>query len=917
MVGNKLVSDFVVFDKYAHYLPSMDRRENWSEITDRYIQFMQERFPAYKDFLNGAAREAILSKRVLPSMRLMQTAGPAAAKNPARGYNCWYRALTSWDRLAEGLWVLLSGCGVGYSVQKRHVSEMESIYPPQSSQRYLVGDSIEGWADLFKALFRSYTSEAPLPVPDYRDIRRKGARITGCNGLAPGYKPLQEAFDAVKAKLDGWYGPPSPFLVHEIMCLMSEAVLSGGVRRSAMIAFFSRDDKEMLTCKTGNWWETKPHLQRANNSVVVPRDIEKDEFDSIWGYIKGSGTGDPGIFWVVNPNVLGNPCQPGSATVLTPKGIRTFDDIDKGSVIWSGSGWTTVVDKWQTGVKPVYRYNTTAGTFLGTENHRIVQGGEKVEVGSADSIDVSLGPLASTEIYRMDVMDGLVFGDGYYHHRHPILCIGGGDQDYYQSEVAGLIGDDYGAPGRARVSTTLAPGELPKTYERVVPDRFFRGDADTVCGFLRGLYSANGSICGGRVTLKATSKRVIEQVQQMLSAVGIQSYYTTNKAHDVEFGNGVYTCKESYDLNITADRQVFAEKIGFIQRHKTEKLLGLDVCGRRKRSFEIVSREYVGDEPVYDITVDCPEHTYWTGGLLVSNCGEISLYDGQFCNLTTINMERYSPGDEETAATLGTLQAALTDFYYLAPDVRRICEEQRIIGVSMSGVRPVTGLCNAQRVVAVNGWVSKDIGIEPAWRTTTIKPEGTASKVFGSGAAGCHPWYGRHMWQRMRLNKGTPICRYLYGKIPDLIDMDYTEREAVISLPLRAPDEATTRADLTTEDFLEHILRLNRRWIAPGHNRGVHHHNVSATVSVRDDEWDMVGEWVWANRGDYHGISVLPYFGGGHKHAPWEEITPKEWSEAEEYLVSASVDLSEVSESRDYTNRAGEISCAGGECAEL
>ena len=392
--------------------------------------------------------------------------------------------------------------------------------------------------------------------------------------------------------------------------------------------------------------------------------------------------GDPGVQfddkineWNSCPKygkiVSSNPCQPGWARVLTPDGIRTFGTIDVGSTIWSGKRWTKVTKKVATGCKPVFGFMTRAGTFYGTKDHRIVQNGSKVRADVAETIDITSCGMANldTNEYKVsaqDVMDGLVFGDGMVHKASvslpPVLCVGENDHDYFDSEVAHLF--EKSREGLSRfawlVTTTISREECPRTYERTVPDRFLFGKPMTVRGFLRGLYSANGSVVSSRVTLKASSRQVVEAVQMMLSVLGIKSYYTINKEHDVEFSNGIYTCKESYDVNISTDRSAFRDLIGFIQKDKQKRLD--EACkrplnGKAKTSYEIVEVASFGRMNVFDITVDDPEHTYWTDGLLVSNCGEFLPPGEGACNLLSINLSKFFGSPESCFFTKEFLHA--------------------------------------------------------------------------------------------------------------------------------------------------------------------------------------------------------------------------------------------------------------------
>lgn len=349
-----------------------------------------------------------------------------------------------------------------------------------------------------------------------------------------------------------------------------------------------------------------------------------------------------------------NPCMPSWATVITKDGIRTIKDIKIGDVIWSGSKWTAVTNKWQSGIKDVYRYRTNAGVFYGTENHRIVQNGSKVEVGHASSIDISKALIEMPSAFNnLDVLNGIIIGDGTYHKASNSIYINVGAKDlidYKNNHLMEYVSRITHHGGVAFeqwwVKDNLIDDNnmdiLPK---RIVPDKYFYGSFEQIRGFLRGLFSANGCVHEkyNRITLKSTSSKLIEQVQQMLSALGIASYITTNKSKDVEFENGCFNCRESYDINITKDRNRFRDLVGFIHEYKNNalnKICETACSNKEKLSYEIKSCDFVSNEPVFDITVDCAEHTFWSGGHLVSNCGEIPLSNDS-CRLISINLLGY------------------------------------------------------------------------------------------------------------------------------------------------------------------------------------------------------------------------------------------------------------------------------------
>lgn len=431
-------------------------------------------------------------------------------------------------------------------------------------------------------------------------------------------------------------------------------------------------------------WALTYRRSGAVAKEISARDLWRQIAEAAWA------CGDPGIQFHDTTNawnscrndgeiVASNPCQPAWASVLTPSGIRTVGDLSKGDTVWSGSGWTRVVKKWATGVKRVRRYRTAAGSFVGTENHRVFREGERIEVRFAEAIDRCTGPTTNV-IGGWDaqaVLDGWVMGDGTIQRTTaaPVLTIG--DEDLsaiQQSEVAGLVYPPqatYGTARVARVQTTLSKEEVPHTYLREIPDRYYHGSPQQVRSFLRGLFAANGSaLRAGRVTLKATSRALIDRAQEMLSSLGIPSYVTVNPPATIAFSNGDYECRESYDLNITHGRDLFRDLIGFLHPHKAARLD--EACERQgrnwqKRTYEILSVEDLGDQPVYDLTVEAEEHSYWTGGLLVSNCSEYLWLNNTVCNLASINLMAYLSDDNEL------------DYRLLRRDVRDLVRSMDIL----------------------------------------------------------------------------------------------------------------------------------------------------------------------------------------------------------------------------------------------
>lgn len=631
--SQKLLSDIVIYNKYARYRSDLKRRETWDEIIDRYVGMMLAKYcgEEYRvqwkkksvDVSNNSLAQEIIEnskylyqKDVLPSMRSLQFAGPAQEKNHSRGYNCCFLPMDHSAAFSELMFLLLGGTGVGYSVQKSHVEQLPEILKPIRERKFLIGDSIEGWADSVKALMKSYFGISKYkPRFDFSDIRPKGQALITAGGKAPGPDPLKICLAKIEALLNTKenHSKLTPLEVHDICCHIADAVLAGGIRRAALISLFSLDDKEMATCKHGAWWELNPQRGRANNSAVIVRSrIQKKEFKHFWRIIQDSGSGEPGISWTNDPNYGFNPCH------------------------------------------------------------------------------------------------------------------------------------------------------------------------------------------------------------------------------------------------------------------------------------------------------------------------EVSLRPFQFCNLTEINAGTIRTHEElmeraEIAAFWGTLQAGFTDFHYLRPIWRTNTEKDALIGVGMTGIAnggviPLDIEIAAEVVKTENLRVSALIGIQPAARTTVIKPSGTTSCVVGT-SSGIHAWHSQYYIRNMQCAVGDDLFNYFSQHHPELIKvMEYQPHSAVIGIPMKAPSGAIMREEETAIDFLERVKRFNIEWIMTGHVSGPNYNNVSATVNIRDEEWDTVGQWMWENRRTYSGISVIPFDGGTYQDAPFQDCTEYEYNKRMKYIREHPIDLTRIHEENDNTNLTGELSCASGVC---
>lgn len=611
-ISQEILSSITVYMKYAKYIPELKRRENWNELVTRNKTMHLKRFPNLASEIEDAYK-LVYEKKILPSMRSLQFAGKPIELNNTRLYNCAFLPVDSFEAFSEIMFLLLSGTGVGYSVQNHHIEKLPSITKPTKSRRYLIGDSIEGWADAVKVLIKAYLCGKPMPDFDYGDIRHKGATLITAGGKAPGPEPLKDCLHNIQKILDRKSSGEqlTSLEVHDICCYIADSVLSGGIRRSAMIALFDVDDEDMLTSKFGNWWETAPQRARANNSAVIVRHmVDEKTFFDLWKKIEASGSGEPGFFFTNDPT------------------------------------W---------GLNP---------------------------------------------------------------------------------------------------------------------------------------------------------------------------------------------------------------------------------------------------------------------------CAEISLRPFQFCNLVTINGSNVESQDDfnaraKAASFIATLQASYTNFHYLRDVWKRTTEKEALIGVSMTGIASGAVL-NLNMKEAANIVKQENIraaellGIKPAARTTTVKPEGTSSLVLGS-SSGIHAWHNDHYIRRVRVGKDEAIYSYLADNHPEIIEDEFFKptQQAVISVPQKAPDGAITRQE-SALDLLKRVEVVYKNWITPGHRKGVNKNNVSTTVTIKPDEWETVGRWMWENKDKFTALSVLPHSDHTYVQAPFEDCTEEVYNE--KMSILHNINLDDVVEQDDYTNLNDQAACAGGAC---
>jgi len=310
-LGRKLLSDVTVFSKYSRYMPEKQRRETWHELCYRNRNMHLDMYPHLKNEIISVYENFVIPKKVLPAMRSLQFSGKPIMLNPARQYNCTFAAVDDYRVFSETMFLLLGGSGVGYSVQNTHIKKLPVLRYPLEKKRYVVGDSIEGWAEAVRMLAKAFFAGGWLPIFDFSDIRPKGALLVTAGGKAPGPKPLKICLEKIQSIL---YSIPdgkriNSLQIHDIQCFIADAVLTGGIRRAAMISLFDIDDELMLKAKSGDWWIDNPQRARANNSAVIIRHkVKQADFLDLWKIVEDSQAGEPGILFSNTPHMGANPC---------------------------------------------------------------------------------------------------------------------------------------------------------------------------------------------------------------------------------------------------------------------------------------------------------------------------------------------------------------------------------------------------------------------------------------------------------------------------------------------------------------------------------------------------------------------------------------------------------------------------------
>jgi len=968
------IQKFQFFDKYSRFDYASGRRETWIETVDRAVSFLHELVQTNTSADLGSElyerlRRMILEMKSMPSMRLLAMAGAPARRDATAIYNCSYQPVDSIDSFCEALLISMAGCGVGYSVESRYVENFPRIQRQRGGAllRHAVEDSAQGWAAAVKLGMQTWFEGGDVDF-NFDGVRPAGAPLRTKGGRASGPGPLKTMLEFTRGRVLARQGVHlRPIDAHDIMCMVGNAAVSGGMRRTAMISLFDYEDLDMRLSKSGDFERDNSQRWNANNSAVWPeRGLDQIQvMEQVLDMVK-SQRGEPGIFnrkatldlMPERRKRFGyeeygtNPCLTGDSWVLTTNGPQQVRDLvgqQHGTFVNGRAFATTDAGFWLSGSKPVLRVRTREGHSLRlTANHRLlsvvhqtrkIQQTDWREVGDLKpGDDLILNRHRGIEWSGTGTRDegwllGSLVGDGTFSSK-----VGS------RQQVLTMAHLDYWGQDR----TLVAAGALQKLSAAVttrgdclgrkaISPRVESTSSDFHRGFLQGLFDADGSVQGTQlkgvsVRLSQSNLCTLEAVQRMLLRLGIASSIYANRRPaayrqlpDGHGGTKAFWCQGDHELVVADDNvQEFAAVVGFSEPAKAKRLAAAISSYRRLPNRErftatIMSIEPDGVEAVYDCSVP-GANAFDANGFVSHNCGEIVLRKHQFCNLS-IAVARSEDTFEtlkekvEVATIIGTIQSLATNFLDLRPIWKQNCEEERLLGVDITGqmdspVVHAPAVMQALRRVATetNLMFADKLGINQSAAITTVKPSGNSSQLLNC-SSGLHARWAPYYERNVRVSTSSPIFKVLRDAgvpmDPENGQLRDTANTWVIHFPMKSPEGAISRKDLGAIEQCNYWLHNKVNWTD---------HNPSVTITYKPDEIMDLTAWIWDHRDLIGGMAFLPSFDAQYDQLPYIEISEEEY--ARRISAFPEIDFSKLwrYESQDLTSAAQELACLAGVC---
>jgi ribonucleotide reductase class II len=890
------LADYTFVSKYAKYLPEKERRETWSECIDRSKSMHEAKYShaiaELRPFLDEAF-DSYHNKLAIGSQRNLQFAGHAVVQHNARSYNCCGSYCDRPRFFQEAMYNLLCGTGVGFSVQRHHVAKLPNLDLGEKTEiiPYEIEDSIEGWAESIGVLVNSYFENGIYPEYQgkvvkfvYNKIRPKGSLFSHGIGRAPGFEPLRNTHKKIRNLLDECVARGQtklrPIDAYDIVMHASDAVLSGGIRRSATICIFSVDDEEMMNAKTGNWFIDNPQRGRSNNSALLLKNqTTPEQFRRLMQCTKQYG--EPGFYWADSTEIVPNPCVSGETMILTDRGSFRAKDLvgKKFNAIVDGKIYpSTDAGFVETGYQPTFTIRTEEGYEISaTHNHAFLDSSgawtivDQLNVGDTLMLNNHSNHSWQGNLnFETGWLLGNLIGDGFVSEETAVVDYWNENcNDMRDVALEYLKSNDLSSEhvnGYAQTSTvekvrveSRKLKNLAESYgivhgNKILDSRVESLSYDAYRGFLRGYFDADGSVQG--TSEKGTSIRLtsvilenLQTTQRMLLRLGIASkIFKNRRCEGVRKIKGIpYHCKAIHELVVSKDMiERFAELIGFHDANKQNRLN--EIVASRIRApyctkFQTTIASITRNEPeaVYDCTIPGIS-AFDANGFMSHNCVEIGFwcYDDrgnsgwQFCNLSSMNGGKITSANlfrkaARAAAIIGTLQAGYTSFPYLGEVTERIVKREALLGVSITGIMESPSILLdpklqkevAQSLIEVNRAVSAIIGINPAARITCIKPEGSTSCMLGT-SSGIHPHHAKRYIRRVQANKMEAPAQYFMEHNPRAVEessWSANKTDYCISFACEIPtDKAVFKKDVNAIQMLMHVKSTQENWVEYGKN---------------------------------------------------------------------------------------------------
>lgn len=827
----KELQKYTFSSRYPRWLEDKNRRETWAEAVDRVKEMMLQKYEGCGiDDIIETAYSYMHSQKVLGSQRMLQFGGSPVLKHNARGYNCCASYVDRLDFFSQCMYLLLCGCGTGFSVQRHHIDKLPHLTKERQGRvllpkkKFTIPDSIEGWSDSIAVLMSSYF-ESPVFEEyyncevdfDFSDIRPRGSSLSSCSGKAPGPEPLANSIKKIRELLSNVGEKLNPLQAYDTIMHLSDAVLAGGVRRSATICQFSFNDEEMYNAKIGDWYYKNPQRGRSNNSAILIRNkTTKEDFSKLIESTRQFG--EPGFIWADDTEQLFNPSLRGDTKVLTQDGIFPIKSLEGKEVHVRNlvGEWSLARCRLSGLNKRLWRITLENGTeYYATAEHKWPIMGEFIQKKETHELEegMALPLLFARKLY-------------------------GGTN--YQSLNQGW--------------------EDGKNFPDM-PTQIWSNDESYRNGFLQ---------------------QVLNQCDIEMDSITFPC--GSNTLSDVLGFYGIIVSEGKI-----IDR-CSLELCKYFLRPENKDKLEDEVFVPFQRPVKIKSVEETDlYEDVWDLSVYDDTHCFQLSHCITGNCVEAQLYGydeqgnsgWQFCNLCSANSKKIKSLEQfiefsEQAAVIGTLQAGFTDFPYLGKVSEDITKREALLGISLTGMMENADIIlngDNQRVAAEaakkkNEEIAAEIGINASARITNIKPEGSTSCVLGT-SSGIHPHHARRYFRSVQANTTEPI--YLYFKKINPLACEKSlwsnnDSDDVVTFCIEVEKGAKLKNDLPAIELLKLVKLTQENWVKAGTvtERCVKpylKHNVSNTINVKPEEWDEVVDFIYDNRESFAGVSLLPSSG--------------------------------------------------------